>query len=187
MKKRARDATRPKAVVLLSGGLDSTTCLAVALRDGFEPHALSVDYGQRHKQELRRARRLADALGASDHKVVKVDLSAFGGVGVNAIDYSGYPDCRPEFIRAFERLAGLATKAGVEGAKLRIHTPLQKLGKADIVRLGTSLGVPYKLTLSCYDPARGKACGRCDACTLRRHGFEAAGVPDPTVYVSTRS
>ncbi len=239
MKKRARDATRPKAVVLLSGGLDSTTCLAVALRDGFEPHALSVDYGQRHKEELRRARRLADALGASDHKVVKVDLSAFGGsaltdarlrvpkgrrekemakeipityvparntvllalalahaetigakdvfVGVNAIDYSGYPDCRPEFIRAFERLAGLATKAGVEGAKLRIHTPLQKLGKADIVRLGTSLGVPYKLTLSCYDPARGKACGRCDACTLRRHGFEAAGVPDPTVYVSTRS
>jgi 7-cyano-7-deazaguanine synthase len=226
-------------VVLLSGGLDSTTCLAVAVRDGFEPHALSVDYGQRHKEELRRARKLAVALGAADHKVVKVDLSAFGGsaltdgklrvpkgrreqemskaipityvparntvllalalahaetigaqdlfVGVNAIDYSGYPDCRPEFIRAFEKLAALATKAGVEGAKLRIHAPLQRLGKADIVRLGTSLGVPYQLTLSCYDPVRGKACGRCDACTLRRHGFEAAGVPDPTRYVPKRS
>ncbi|BDG10269.1 7-cyano-7-deazaguanine synthase QueC [Anaeromyxobacter paludicola] len=234
-RRKVREERKPRAVVLLSGGLDSTTCLAVAVRDGFEPHALSVDYGQRHKEELRRARRLAAALGAADHKVVKVDLSAFGGsaltdgklrvpkgrreqemakeipityvparntvmlalalahaetlgaqdvyVGVNAIDYSGYPDCRPEFIRAFEKLAGLATKAGVEGAKLRIHAPLQKLGKAEIVKLGTSLGVPYALTLSCYDPVRGKACGRCDACTLRRKGFEAAGVPDPTVYV----
>ena len=236
---RGRGTKKPKAVVLLSGGLDSTTCLAVSVRDGFEPHALSVDYGQRHKEELRRARKLAAALGAAGHKVVKVDLSAFGGsaltdgslrvpkgrreremaseipvtyvparntvllalalahaetigardvfVGVNAIDYSGYPDCRPEFIRAFEKLAALATKAGVEGAKLRIHAPLQRLGKADIVRLGTSLGVPYALTLSCYDPVRGKACGRCDACTLRRRGFEAAGVPDPTRYVSRRS
>ena len=236
---RGRWTKKPKAVVLLSGGLDSTTCLAVSVRDGFEPHALSVDYGQRHKEELRRARKLAAALGAAGHKVVKVDLSAFGGsaltdgslrvpkgrreremareipityvparntvllalalahaetigardvfVGVNAIDYSGYPDCRPEFIRAFEKLAALATKAGVEGAKLRIHAPLQRLGKADIVRLGTSLGVPYALTLSCYDPVRGKACGRCDACTLRRRGFEAAGVPDPTRYVSRRS
>ncbi|MFO0585701.1 MAG: 7-cyano-7-deazaguanine synthase QueC [Anaeromyxobacter sp.] len=224
----------PRAVVLLSGGLDSTTCLAVARRDGFEAHALSVDYGQRHKHELGRARRLAKALGAASHRVVKVDLSAFGGsaltdrniavpkrrsakamsaeipvtyvparntvmlalalahaetigaadvyVGVNAIDYSGYPDCRPEFLRAFEKLAKVATKAGVEGRPLRIHAPLIRLSKAGIVKLGTSLGVPYRLTLSCYDPVGGKACGACDACLLRRKGFEEAGVPDPTVY-----
>ncbi|MFT3917803.1 MAG: 7-cyano-7-deazaguanine synthase QueC [Anaeromyxobacteraceae bacterium] len=224
----------PRAVVLLSGGLDSTTCLAVARRDGFEAHALSVDYGQRHKHELARARRLAKALGAASHRVVKVDLSAFGGsaltdptiavpkrrsakamsadipvtyvparntvmlalalahaetigaadvyVGVNAIDYSGYPDCRPEFLRAFEKLAKVATKAGVEGRPLRVHAPLLRLSKAGIVKLGTSLGVPYRLTLSCYDPVGGKACGACDACLLRRKGFEEAGVPDPTVY-----
>ena len=227
--------TAPRAVILLSGGLDSSTCLAVARRDGFETHALSVNYGQRHRTELDRARRVARALGAADHRVVRVDLSAFGGsaltdaalavpkdrparamasgipvtyvparntvllalalahaetlgasdiyVGVNAIDYSGYPDCRPAFIRAFERLASVATRAGVEGRPLHIRAPLLRLTKAGIVRLGTSLGVPYRLTLSCYDPVRGRACGRCDACELRRKGFAEAGVPDPTVYV----
>jgi 7-cyano-7-deazaguanine synthase len=224
-----------RAVVLLSGGLDSSTCLAVARAEGLEAHALSVDYGQRHKGELARARRIATALGARDHRVVKVDLSTFGGsaltdraiavpkgrstrrmsreipvtyvparntvmlalalahaetvgatevfVGVNAIDYSGYPDCRPEFLRAFERLARLATKAGVSGRPLRIRAPLLRLSKAGIVKLGTRLGVPYHLTLSCYDPVRGRACGRCDACVLRRKGFAEAGVPDPTTYV----
>ncbi|GEJ56736.1 7-cyano-7-deazaguanine synthase [Anaeromyxobacter diazotrophicus] len=233
MAKRKRAA--PRAVVLLSGGLDSSTCLAVARRDGFEAHALSVNYGQRHRTELDRARRVARALGAADHRVVRVDLSAFGGsaltdagvavpkdrparamgrgipvtyvparntvllalalahaetlgasdiyVGVNAIDYSGYPDCRPAFIRAFERLARVATKAGVEGRPLHVRAPLLRLSKAGIVRLGTALGVPYRLTLSCYDPVRGRACGRCDACELRRKGFAEAGVPDPTVYV----
>jgi 7-cyano-7-deazaguanine synthase len=226
--------TPRRAVVLLSGGLDSSTCLAVARAAGLEVHALSVDYGQRHKGELARARRIARALGAADHRVVKVDLSAFGGsaltdrkiavpkgrtasrmardipvtyvparntvllalalahaetvgaqdifVGVNAIDYSGYPDCRPEFLRAFEKLAGLATKAGVSGRPLRIRAPLLRLSKAGIVRLGTSLGVPFRITQSCYDPIRGRACGRCDACILRRKGFAEAGVPDPTLY-----
>jgi 7-cyano-7-deazaguanine synthase len=223
-----------KAVVLLSGGLDSSTCLAVARQDGFQVHALSVDYGQRHKGELQRARRIARTLGAADHRVVKVDLSAFGGsaltdeaiavpkrrsarkmsqeipityvparntvllalalahaetigaedvyVGVNAIDYSGYPDCRPAFLRAFERLARVATKAGVEGRPLRIRAPLLRLSKAGIVRLGTRLGVPYRLTLSCYDPIGGRACGTCDACQLRRKGFAEAGISDPTLY-----
>lgn len=231
MAKRAR---RPRAVVLLSGGLDSSTCLAVAASRGFEVHALSVNYGQRHQGELARARRVARTLAAADHRVVRVDLSAFGGsaltdeaiavpkdrparamasgipvtyvparntvllalalahaetigaedvfLGVNAIDYSGYPDCRPAFVRAFERLARVATKAGVEGRPLRIHAPLIRLAKADIVRLGTRLGVPYRLTLSCYDPVGGRACGRCDACELRRKGFAQAGVPDPTLY-----
>jgi len=227
--------TAPRAVVLLSGGLDSSTCLALARRDGFDAHALSVNYGQRHRTELDRARRVARAMGAADHRVVRVDLSTFGGsaltdagvavpkdrparamasgipvtyvparntvllalalahaetlgasdiyVGVNAIDYSGYPDCRPAFIRAFERLARVATKAGVEGRPLHIRAPLLRLTKAGIIRLGTSLGVPYRLTLSCYDPVRGRACGRCDACELRRKGFAEAGVPDPTLYV----
>jgi len=221
-------------VVLLSGGLDSSTCLAVARAGGFECHCLSVDYGQRHRGELAAARRVARALGATGHRVVRVDLSAFGGsaltdrgiavpkdrtearmardipvtyvparntvmlalalayaetigaqdvfLGVNAIDYSGYPDCRPAFLRAFERLAAVATKAGVEGRPLRIRAPLVRLGKADIVRLGTQLGVPYRVTQSCYDPVRGRACGRCDACRLRRKGFAEAGVPDPTLY-----
>lgn len=221
-------------MVLLSGGLDSSTCLAVARAAGFEVHCLSVDYGQRHRGELARARRLARALGAKDHRVVKVDLSGFGGsaltdasiavpkgrsprrmareipvtyvparntvllalalahaetvgaedvyVGVNAIDYSGYPDCRPEFLRAFERVARLATKAGVSGRPLRIRAPLLRLSKAGIIKLGTALGVPYRLTHSCYDPVRGRACGRCDACVLRRKGFEEAGVEDPTTY-----
>jgi 7-cyano-7-deazaguanine synthase len=223
-----------RAVVLLSGGLDSTTCLAVARAEGLEAHCLSVDYGQRHRGELTRARHVARALGAAGHRVVKVDLSAFGGsaltdaaiavpkgrsaramgrdipvtyvparntvmlslalahaevigaeqifVGVNAIDYSGYPDCRPEFLRAFERLARVATKAGVSGRPLRIRAPLVRLSKAGIVRLGTKLQVPYELTMSCYDPVRGRACGRCDACQLRRKGFLEAGVPDPTRY-----
>jgi 7-cyano-7-deazaguanine synthase len=230
---------RPRrAVVLLSGGLDSSTCLAVARAEGLEAHCLSVDYGQRHRGELTRARRLARAMGAADHKVVRVDLRAFGGsaltdggiavpkgrsaarmardipvtyvparntvllglalahaetigaedvfVGVNAIDYSGYPDCRPAFLRAFERVAKVATRAGVEGRPLRIRAPLIKLSKAQIVRLGSSLGVPYRLTLSCYDPVGGRACGRCDACRLRRKGFEEAGVPDPTQYAKDR-
>jgi len=223
-----------RAVVLLSGGLDSATCLAVARAGGLEAHALSVDYGQRHRGELRQARVVARALGAADHRVVRVDLSAFGGsaltdgtiavpkgrsaramaadipvtyvparntvllalalahaevigaedvfVGVNAIDYSGYPDCRPEFLEAFERVARLATRAGVSGRPLRLRAPLLRLTKAGIVRLGTRLGVPYHLTLSCYDPVRGRACGRCDACALRRKGFLEAGVPDPTRY-----
>jgi 7-cyano-7-deazaguanine synthase len=229
----ARRAKR--AVVLLSGGLDSTTCLAVARARGFEVHALSVDYGQRHREELRQARKVAAALGARSHSVVRVDLRAFGGsaltdralrvpkgrsparmaraipityvparntvllalalaraetlgaadifLGVNAIDYSGYPDCRPAFVRAFARLAGLATRAGVEGARYRIHAPLQRLTKAGIVRLGRRLGVPFALTLSCYDPVRGRACGRCDACQLRLRGFAEAGARDPAPYV----
>jgi 7-cyano-7-deazaguanine synthase len=227
-----------RAVVLLSGGLDSSTCLAVARAEGFEAHCLSVDYGQRHRGELARARRIAEALGAREHRVVKVDLSAFGGsaltdraiavpkgrsaarmardipvtyvparntvllalalayaetigaedvfVGVNAIDYSGYPDCRPAFLRAFERVAKVATKAGVSGRPLRIRAPLIRLSKAAIIRLGTTLRVPYRMTQSCYDPVGGRACGRCDACVLRRKGFADAGVPDPTLYVKRK-
>jgi 7-cyano-7-deazaguanine synthase len=225
-------------VVLLSGGLDSTTCLALARSEGLEVHALSVDYAQRHRGELTRARALARELGAAGHQVVRVDLSAFGGsaltdatiavpkgrsaramaadipvtyvparntvmlalalahaevtgaevifVGVNAIDYSGYPDCRPEFLRAFERLARLATRAGVSGRPIEIRAPLLRLSKAGIIRLGTRLGVPYGRTMSCYDPVRGRACGRCDACQLRRKGFTEAGVPDPTRYRTSR-
>ncbi len=233
--KRRKGRTAGRAVVLLSGGLDSSTCLAVAIAQGFEAYCLSVDYGQRHRGELVRARRIARALGAKDHRVVRVDLSRFGGsaltdasisvpkgrsrremaasipvtyvparntvmlalamayaetlgagdvfIGVNVIDYSGYPDCRPAFLRAFERLAAVATKAGVEGRRLRIRAPLVKLTKAGIIRLGTRLGVPYRMTLSCYDPVRGRACGRCDACQLRRRGFAEARVPDPTLYM----
>jgi len=231
-------AKRRRAVVLLSGGLDSTTCLAVALREGLEAHCLSVDYGQRHRGELASARRIARTLGAADHRIVKVDLSAFGGsaltdpaiavpkgrslarmardipvtyvparntvllalalahaetigaeevfVGVNAIDYSGYPDCRPAFLRAFERVARVATRAGVSGKPLRIRAPLLRLSKAGIIRLGRSLGVPFRLTQSCYDPVGSRACGRCDACVLRRKGFAQAGVPDETLYVTRR-
>lgn len=223
------------AVVLLSGGLDSATTLAVALRDGFAAHALTFRYGQRHAPEIEAARRVSAALGAAQHHVADIDLRAFGGsaltgdipvpkdrdsastgipvtyvparntiflsfalawaevlgagdiyIGVNAIDYSGYPDCRPEYIAAFERLASLATRAGVEqGRTVRIRTPLINLSKADIVRLGQSLGVPFDLTFSCYDPARdGAACGRCDACALRLRGFAEAGIPDPVRYSS---
>lgn len=219
-----------RAVVLLSGGLDSATVLALARADGFACHTLSVDYGQRHRVELAASERLSAQLGAVSHRVVKMDLRAIGGsaltddiavpetptegipvtyvparnttflslalglaevleardifIGVNAVDYSGYPDCRPEFIEAFAQLATLATKAGVEGQPLQIHTPLVDLSKADIVRRGTALGVPYGSTISCYQPDEdGRACGRCDSCRLRAAGFAEAGLPDPTRYV----
>jgi len=223
-----------RAVVLLSGGLDSATCLAWARAQGFECHTLAVDYGQRHRVELEAARRVAAALGARDHREVRVDLRAIGGsaltsdtavpkgrdeaamaavipstyvparntvflavalglaetlggtelvAGMNVLDYSGYPDCRPEFVRAFESLAALATRAGVEGARFTVHTPLMDLDKAGIIRLGVSLGVDYALTHSCYDPSpAGLACGDCDSCRLRAKGFREAGVPDPTRY-----
>lgn len=226
---------KKKAVVLLSGGLDSTTCLGLAIAQGFEPVCLSIDYGQRHAVELERARQVAKAHGVVDHRVVRLDLRAIGGsaltddvevpkhddvsqlgadipptyvparntvflglalglaevvgaadlfIGVNAVDYSGYPDCRPEFIVAFEQLAGLATRAGVEGARFKVHAPLSGMTKADIIRAGVAAGVDYGLTHSCYDPdAQGLACGRCDSCLLRRKGFEEAGVRDPTRYV----
>ena len=221
-------AARPVSVVLVSGGLDSATTLAMALAEGFECHALAVDYGQRHRSELQAAKRVSEAQGAG-LKVVHVDLRAIGGsaltddvqvpeeptsgipvtyvparnsvllalalgyaevlgsgdifIGVNAVDYSGYPDCRPEFIEAFERTANLATRAAVEGRRLRIHTPLIDLSKADIIRQGTALGVDYALTVSCYQADEaGRACGVCDSCRIRRAGFEAAGVADPTRY-----
>lgn len=224
-----------RAVVLLSGGLDSATTLAVARREGFAAYALSVDYGQRHRRELECARRVAAALGAERHSVVTLDLRAVGGsaltdaidvpkdrpyetmaegipityvparntvllglalgyaevvgafdlfIGANAIDYSGYPDCRPEFLTQFERLANVATKAAVEGrGTFRVHAPLLRLTKADIIREGTRLGVDFGLTLSCYDPdAEGRACGRCDSCRLRLRGFQEAGLTDPARY-----
>jgi 7-cyano-7-deazaguanine synthase len=227
-----------RAIVLLSGGLDSATALAVARRDGFRCHALTIDYGQRHAVELTAAARVATALGADEHRVMRLDLRAFGGsaltadlpipqdreseamstgipvtyvparntvflalalawaevlecfdiyMGVNAVDYSGYPDCRPEFVREFAKLANLATKAGVEGkGTFAIHAPLIDLTKAEIIRLGTALGVDYGLTHSCYDPRTdGAACGRCDSCRIRRDGFLAAGVPDVTRYVTS--
>lgn len=219
-----------RAVVLLSGGLDSATVLAMAQRDGFACHALSVAYGQRHGAELAAAARVAAALGAAGHRVMQVDLAGIGGsaltdaaiavpvepgdgipvtyvparntlllalalgwaevlgaedifIGVNAVDYSGYPDCRPAFVAAFEALARLATRAGIEGRPLRIHAPLQHLAKADIIQEGLRLGVDYRTTVSCYQAdADGRACGQCDACRLRRAGFQAAGVADPTSY-----
>jgi len=224
-----------RAVCLLSGGLDSSTCLAVARRDGFDCHALSFDYGQRHRIEVEAAGKVAAALGAKQHVSVPIDLRVFGGsaltadidvpkgrtldemshgipityvparntvflslalawaevlgagdifIGVNAIDYSGYPDCRPEFIQAFEKMANLATRAGVEGAtRVRVHTPLIQMSKADIVRLATELGVDFSLTHSCYDPSPdGAACGACDSCVLRKKGFAEAGVIDPIQY-----
>jgi 7-cyano-7-deazaguanine synthase len=220
----------PRAVVLVSGGLDSATALAIARDEGFECYALSVAYGQRHALELEAAARVAKALGAREHRVMRVDLANIGGsaltdaklavpdsptsgipityvparntimlslalawaevleardifIGVTWIDYSGYPDCRPDYIAAFATLAGLATKAGVEGKPCRIHAPLITRSKAQIIREGTRLGVDYSLTLSCYQPdAQARACGRCDSCRLRRAGFEAAGIPDPTSY-----
>lgn len=219
-----------RAVVLLSGGMDSAVTLALAREQGYSCHALSVAYGQRHASELAAAQRVARALGAVEHKTVDVDLRSIGGsaltadtiavpeaggagipatyvparntimlavalgwaevlgaadifCGVNAVDYSGYPDCRPEFIHAFEELANLATKAGVEGTRLRIHAPLMRLGKADIVREGLRLGVDFAPTVSCYRAdAEGRACGHCDACRLRSQGFAEAGVADPTRY-----
>jgi 7-cyano-7-deazaguanine synthase len=226
---------RPKAVVLLSGGVDSTTAAALTARDGFALHALTFAYGQRHAAEIEAARRVAGALGVARHEVLTIDLRAFGGsaltadidvpkdrtpeamagdipvtyvparntiflsfalawaevleagdivIGVNVLDASGYPDCRPEYIAAFERMAALATRAGVEGRqRVRIRTPLIHMTKAEIVRAGLAAGVDYALTLSCYDPSPdGAACGRCDACLLRRKGFAEAGEPDPTRY-----
>jgi 7-cyano-7-deazaguanine synthase len=215
---------------LLSGGLDSATVLAMAARDGWRCHALTVDYGQRHRSELDAAARVASALGAVEHRVVRLDLRVFGGsaltdasidlpreptsgipvtyvparntiflalalayaevrdadaifTGANAVDYSGYPDCRPGFLAAFESLANLATKRAVEGAPVRIEAPIVRMGKADIVRAGLALGVDFSLTVSCYDADRaGRACGQCEACRLRREGFAAAGVADPTRY-----
>ncbi len=221
---------RARAVVLLSGGLDSSTALAWARAQDFDCYALSVAYGQRHQAELEAAARVARSLGAREHRLMHVDLAGIGGsaltdwsialpeqpsagipvsyvparntlllalalawaevlaardlvIGVNAVDYSGYPDCRPEFIRSFESLAALGTKAGVEGARWRVHAPLIALSKAQIIRLGAGMGVDYASTVSCYQAdAGGRACGRCDSCRLRREGFEAAGVADPTVY-----
>ena len=221
------------AVVLLSGGLDSATCIALARSQGFDCYCLSFDYGQRHSAELDAARRVAAALGAVEHRVINFGLAQFGGsaltdtsiavptggvqpgipvtyvparntimlslalawaevlgsrdifVGVNAVDYSGYPDCRPEYIAAFEKMANLATKAGVEGVKLSIHAPLIDLSKAQIIQTGTALGVDYGLTVSCYQAdADGRACGECDSCRLRAEGFAAAGVADPTHYAA---
>jgi 7-cyano-7-deazaguanine synthase len=222
--------SQSRAVVLVSGGLDSATALALARRQGLECYALSVAYGQRHEAELAAAARVASALGAREHRVMHVDLAGIGGsaltdpsiavpeapsegipvtyvparntillslalawaevleaghifVGVNALDYSGYPDCRPEYVEAFAQLARLATKAGVQGSACRIEAPLIEWSKARIIREGVALGVDYGMTVSCYQADReGRACGRCDSCRLRRAGFEAAGVPDPTRY-----
>jgi 7-cyano-7-deazaguanine synthase len=221
-----------KAVILLSGGLDSATTLAIAREEGFACYALSFDYGQRHRVELEAARRVADTSGVEAHKIIEADLTGIGGsaltdvsidvpgspapgipvtyvparntiflayalayaetlqafdifIGVNAVDYSGYPDCRPEFIEAFARLAKLGTRAGVEGASYRIHTPLIALSKADIIRRGALLGVDYAVTVSCYQPDDlGRACGACDSCRFRNAGFRDAGLPDPTRYRS---
>jgi 7-cyano-7-deazaguanine synthase len=223
-----------RAVVLLSGGIDSTTTLAIAIAEGYEVYALSFDYGQRHQIETEAARRIADSLGAKEHRVAKIDLCIFGGsaltddidvpkqrseteiahgipvtyvparntiflayalgwaevipssdifLGVNAIDYSGYPDCRPEFIEAFETMANLGTKAGMEGKHFQIHTPLMKFSKAEIIREAVELGVDLSLTHSCYDPSpQGLACGQCDSCLLRLKGFREAGIKDPIRY-----
>jgi 7-cyano-7-deazaguanine synthase len=222
------------AVVLLSGGMDSTTTLAIAIAEGFEAYALSFDYGQRHHIETEAARRVADSLGVKEHRVAKIDLRVFGGsaltdhvdvpkrrsepeighgipvtyvparntiflayalawaeiipasdifLGVNAIDYSGYPDCRPEFIEAFQTLANLATKAGVEGRRFHVHTPLIKFSKSEIIRKAVELGVDLSLTHSCYDPSpEGLACGQCDSCLLRLKGFREAEIKDPIRY-----
>jgi len=223
-----------RAVVLLSGGIDSTTTLAIALAEGYDTYALSFDYGQRHHIETEAAQRIADSLGAKEHRIAKIDLRVFGGsaltddvdvpkkrleteiahgipityvparntiflayalawaevlpvgdifLGVNAVDYSGYPDCRPEFIEAFEKLANLATKAGLEGRHFQIHTPLIKFSKAEIIRKAVELGVDLSLTHSCYDPSpEGLACGECDSCLLRLKGFREAGIKDPIRY-----
>lgn len=222
------------AIVLLSGGLDSATTLAIAQDEGFCCHTISFDYGQRHHYELKAAEAIASELNVTKHVVMKIDLRAIGGsaltddidvpeyrsqsemeskipvtyvparntvflsmalayaevagatdifIGVNAVDYSGYPDCRPEFIISFEQTANLATRAGIEGDKYKIHTPLMKLGKEQIIQTGVKLGVDYSLTHSCYDPdSEGRACGRCDSCVIRARGFKDAGVPDPTSY-----
>jgi 7-cyano-7-deazaguanine synthase len=222
--------TERLAVVLVSGGLDSATTLALARESGFESYALSVDYGQRHRVELQSAARVVAQLGAREHKIVTLDLTGFGGsaltdtsmavpttpsagipstyvparntimlslalawaevigsrdifIGANAVDYSGYPDCRPEYLQAYETMANLATKAGIEGARLRIHAPLLHLSKAEIIRRGAEAGVDFSQTISCYQPTRaGLACGRCDSCRIRRQGFADAGIADTTAY-----
>lgn len=222
-----------RAVVLLSGGLDSTTCLAIARRDGYDCYAMTFDYGQRHESELAAAQRVVDHLGASDLKTIQINMGDIGGsaltdktidvpvsptqgipvtyvparntvflslalgwaevldadaifIGVNAVDYSGYPDCRPAFIDAFENLANLATKRGVEGRPIQIKAPLLQLSKSDIIQKGSQLGVDYSLTVSCYQAdQQGRACGQCDSCRLRKQGFEQAGVQDPTRYQSS--
>ena len=219
------------AVVLLSGGVDSTTTLALALRDGYACHALSVDYGQRHRAELDAAARVAQSLSATQHRTVKLDLTVFGGsaltdksiavptgqsagipityvparntimlslalawaevlcaqvimIVANAVDYSGYPDCRPEYLQSYEAMANLATKAAVEGARLRIHAPLVDLTKAQIIHAGIAAGLDYSITVSCYQADEdGRACGHCDSCRIRRNGFISAGIGDPTRYV----
>jgi 7-cyano-7-deazaguanine synthase len=219
-----------RAIILVSGGLDSTTVLAMAQAQGYACYTLSFDYGQRHRVELLAAERVSEALGDVEHKVVTLNLDSIGGsaltdtsiavpeeategipvtyvparntvflsialgwaevlgasdifIGVNAVDYSGYPDCRPEYITAFETMANLATKAGVEGQKLSIHTPLMDLGKGEIIQVGVGLGVDYAITVSCYQATdQGLACGKCDSCRLRHQGFIDAGVPDPTLY-----
>jgi 7-cyano-7-deazaguanine synthase len=227
--------TPRKAVVLLSGGLDSATCLGVAIRDGFTPVALTIDYGQRHSVEVERARLVARSFGVADHRVVRLDLRAIGGsaltdeiavpkhatadevtasipityvparntvflavalglaeatgssdlfIGANAVDYSGYPDCRPEFLTAFEALANLATRAGVQGQRFHVHAPLVASTKAQIIRLGRDVGVDFALTHSCYDPQPGGACGCCDSCLLRKKGFAEAGLTDPVPYAA---
>jgi 7-cyano-7-deazaguanine synthase len=224
-----------RAVVLVSGGLDSATTLAISIREGFEAYAFSFDYGQRHKLEVQAAKSVAASLGTHEHRIAVIDLRVFGGsaltdevavpknrgekesreipityvparntiflsyalawcevlgaadifIGANAIDYSGYPDCRPAFIAAFEQLAAVATKAGVEGTRFRIHAPLIAMSKAEIIREGTKLGVDFSLTHSCYDPvAGGLACGRCDSCRIRLEGFRAAGLDDPIPYAT---
>ena len=221
-----------KAVVLLSGGMDSATVLAIAGSEGYECHCLTVDYGQRHRAELAAAVQVARALGAAGHRITQLDLAAFGGsaltdssvrvpvapsrgipvtyvparntiflslalawaevlgardiwLGANAVDYSGYPDCRPEYMRAFEALANLATKAAVEGSRIVLHTPIINLSKVDIIRCGAALGVDFASTVSCYQATEdGLACGRCDACRLRQRGFAASGIPDPTRYAA---
>ncbi|MGA0805705.1 MAG: 7-cyano-7-deazaguanine synthase QueC [Pseudohongiellaceae bacterium] len=227
--------SEPKAVVLLSGGVDSATCLALARTAGFSCHALSFDYGQRSRSELKAAAEVATHLGAVVHRTISVDMRAIGGsaltddslavpesesegipityvparntvflayalawaevlqadaiyIGVNALDYSGYPDCRPEFIAAFQHMANLATRAGIEGAQLQVVTPLIAMSKAQIITAGLAAGVDYALTVSCYQAdAEGRACGRCDSCRLRRKGFAEAGIPDPTRYAGARS
>lgn len=219
-----------RAVVLISGGLDSATVLAIAKHQGFDCYGLSFDYGQRHVCELASAHKVTKQAAVKEHKIIRLDLSQIGGsaltdssievphepsdgipvtyvparntiflaialgwaevlgaqdmfIGVNAVDYSGYPDCRPEFIQAFETMANLATKKGVQGERFIVHTPLIQMSKADIIKKGTELGVDYALTVSCYDPDdRGYACGRCDSCRIRAQGFQQAGIPDPTLY-----
>ncbi|WP_028485143.1 7-cyano-7-deazaguanine synthase QueC [Hydrogenovibrio halophilus] len=228
---------KPKAVVLLSGGLDSATVLAIAQSQGYDCHTLSFDYGQRHKAELLAAKRLADARQVASHRIMQMNMQAIGGsaltddaiavpvqageegeipvtyvparntvflsyalglaevveaddifIGVNAVDYSGYPDCRPEYIAAYETMANLATRRAVEGQPLRIQTPLLTLSKSEIIQTGDRLGVDYAQTVSCYQArSDGAACGQCDACRLRKVGFEQAGVSDPTVYVSAQT